>query len=60
MRFKHIEERVSPYIIFGQHQDGYVDIASKDDDTLSFHTRFYNGGTWLGEMIEYGLSKLKK
>lgn len=41
-------------------EDSFCRINKNEDGTLSFHTRFYNGGTWLGEMIEYGLNKFKK
>jgi hypothetical protein len=37
MRLKYIEERISPYFMFGEHKDGFVDIASKDDDSLITH-----------------------
>jgi len=37
MREKYIEERISPYFEFGTHSDGFVDIASKYDDTLISH-----------------------
>lgn len=37
MRLKHIEERISPYFVFGEHKDGFVDVASKDDDSLITH-----------------------
>lgn len=37
MRLKHIESRISPYFIFGEHKDGFVDIASINDDSLITH-----------------------
>ena len=37
MREKHIEKRISPYFIFGEYKDGFVDVASTDDDNLISH-----------------------
>lgn len=37
MREKYIENKISPYFIFGEYPDGFVDIASSDDDTLISH-----------------------
>lgn len=38
--------------------DSYINIE-KEGDIYSFTTSFYNGGTYLEEMIEEGLNKLK-
>ena len=38
--------------------DSYINIEKKGD-IYSFTTSFYNGGTYLEEMIEEGLNKLK-
>ena len=37
MRLKHIENKISPYFIFGEYPDGFVDIASSEDDSLISH-----------------------
>lgn len=37
MRLKHIENKISPYFIFGEYKDGFVDIASSEDDSLISH-----------------------
>jgi hypothetical protein len=44
----------------GEDEDSFVRIHENPDNTLSFHTRFYNGGTYLLEMLEEGVEKLKK
>ena len=36
----------------GEDEDMFCRIHDNKDGTFSFHTRFYNGGTSLGEMIE--------
>jgi hypothetical protein len=41
--------------------DSYCILTENQDGTISFSTRFYNGGTCLTEMIQYELeNKLKK
>ena len=37
MKLKYIEERIPPYFIFGTNKDGYVDLASKNNDTVISH-----------------------
>lgn len=40
---------------------GDIDVMIPNEDgTITFVMQFYNGGTCLGECIEYGLKKLKK
>lgn len=38
--------------------DGFMNITPNEDGTFDFHTRFYNGGTYLAEMLEEGLNEL--
>lgn len=38
----------------------YVQLTPIGDDTYEFHTSFYNGGTYLTEMIEDGIKRLKR
>lgn len=38
--------------------DNFMDITQNDDGSYSFVTRFYNGGTHLGEMLDDGLKEL--
>ncbi len=39
-------------------EDMFFKISDNKDGTYSFHTRFYNGGTYLSEMAEGELKKL--
>lgn len=39
--------------------DDYVHLTEHLDGTLSFETRFYNGATYLSEMLEEALKKRK-
>lgn len=41
-------------------EDMFCKIHKNDDDTYSFHTRFYNGGTCLSEMLEDGMLDFKE
>ena len=43
----------------GDEDDMFCRLHDNKDGTFSFHTRFYNGGTYLGEMISDELEKLK-
>lgn len=36
-----------------------VDIRSNGDGTYKYIVQFYNGGTWLNEVLEEGLNNLK-
>lgn len=36
--------------------DNFISVESHDDGSYSFVTSFYNGGTYLGEMLQGGLS----
>lgn len=38
--------------------DGFMNMTANKDGTFDFHTRFYNGGTYLAEMLEDGLNEL--
>lgn len=38
--------------------DGFMNMTANEDGTFDFHTRFYNGGTYLAEMLEDGLNEL--
>lgn len=42
----------------GDWDETYCHLNDNKDGTYSFHTRFYNGGTGLSEMIESELEKL--
>lgn len=61
----------NPYIVNGEdiweiiedeEEDDYEELmilTPNNDGTLSFVAQYYNGGTYLEEMIENGLKKLK-
>lgn len=36
-----------------------VDVRSNGDGTYKYIVQFYNGGTWLNEVLEEGLNNLK-
>src|ERR1035437_8043277 len=36
----------------GEEEDSFCNMHDNKDGTFSFHTRFYNGGTCLSEMLE--------
>ncbi len=38
--------------------ESFINITNNGDDTLSFTTTFYNGGTYLNEVLESGLDKI--
>lgn len=38
--------------------DDINDLKENEDGTIDFISRFYNGGTYLGEMLQEGLKKL--
>lgn len=41
-------------------EDSYCHLKkTDDDDVFEFHTRFYDGGTWEGEMIRDEIERLK-
>ena len=40
--------------------DEINDLKENEDGTISFISRFYNGGTYLQEMLQEGLEKLGK
>lgn len=35
----------------------FIELGQNDDGTISFHTQFYNGGTYLGEVLADELEK---
>ena len=37
-----------------------VDVRSNGDGTYKYIVQFYNGGTWLNEVLEEGLNNLKQ
>jgi hypothetical protein len=41
-------------------EDDINNLTENEDGTISFVTRFYNGGTCLTEMLEDGLKELNK
>lgn len=41
----------------GDDEDSFCKLHDNKDGTFSFHTRFYNGGTCMSEMLEYELKK---
>lgn len=43
----------------GDADDMFCRISDNKDGTYSFHTRFYNGGTCLSEMIEDEIGNIK-
>ena len=43
----------------GDEDDMFCKIHDNKDGTYSFHTRFYNGGTYLSQMIEDELINIK-
>lgn len=43
----------------GEEDDMFCNIHDNKDGTYSFHTRFYNGGTYLGEMLEDEIKNIK-
>lgn len=40
-------------------EDAFIEMNKNDDGSISFITRYYNGGTCLSEMVEEGLKDLK-
>jgi len=42
----------------GDEDDMFCKLHDNKDGTFSFHTRFYNGGTYLGEMLSDEIEKL--
>ena len=45
---------------FGDDEDMFCRLHDNKDGTLSFHTRFYNGGTCMSEMVEDELEKVSE
>lgn len=41
----------------GDEDDMFCKVHDNKDGTYSFHTRFYNGGTYLTEMLEAGIKE---
>ena len=39
MREKYVEERFPQYMIFGEYEDGFVDVASVNDDIVTHVSR---------------------
>lgn len=44
----------------GEDEDAFCKIHENKDGTYSFHSRFYNGGTCLSEMIEDSIGEIKE
>lgn len=45
---------------YGDEDDMFCRLYDNKDGTFSFHTRFYNGGTYLTEMVTEALERLEK
>ena len=43
----------------GEDEDMFCKLHPNTDGSYSFHTRFYNGGTYLAEMLSDEIEKLK-
>ncbi len=41
------------------YEDTFIHMTKDLDGSINFSTRFYNGGTYLTEMLEKGIEKLK-
>jgi hypothetical protein len=57
-----IGERIFQYEEHKELEEGddILEMNRNQDGTISFVTSFYNGGTFLEEMLEVGLNKLEK
>lgn len=47
------------HIELGEEEDMFCKLHDNKDGTFSFHTRFYNGGTCMSEMVTEALEKLE-
>lgn len=58
---KYLVTATDVYEIYDTKHDGdFVDIHKNSNGTYSYRTQFYNGGTYLQEMLTDGLNELRE